>query len=602
MKHTIARAALALGLCTCVEPVFAVNYLTNPTDNANAIMAKKKLYTYLIGRRAASTNKMVEGQHLGGINQVYNWDVPDSFYGTFDYDRYDIDGKYPGLVGSRYDDKDKEVEKVQSSGYYILDAAICSAINQKLIEVWNDAQAIIHITATPPNPWDRDKGRYPDDSPNQSIGQLLHTASPSGVDLAAKNVFWEDIDIIAGGLLELQAAGIPVVFRPFAEFNMPSKYYWMDQTSTDFKALWADVYDRLVNYHGLHNLLFCWEAWVLNRDADSSDIANWYPPDSQVDLVGGSYYFVYTKTYVDGSGVFRLPAYDGDANQYDDDVHAFLISKNRPFAATQWGLVQNADQGQPGYPDANGFYGDHDFTLAFMDFCPDTSFVYYWNQYQAVDKQRHWSEFVADSVVATVDELPGFSMMTFTSLGGEDGWILELNSSVGTGGWTNSNDSNYPLKVGDDTGKKQVKSIVSFNTAALPDDADVTVATLKLKRKSLAANAYGLGALKVDIKTGNFYGDVALTVEDFSNATGQAPANVVDIVAGGMSAPANDGDFSTGSLNPNGRAAIKLNGRTQFRMYFSTDSNNDGVADYLTLYSGDDTTTANRPLLEVTYR
>ena len=43
-------------------------------------------------------------------------------------------------------------------------------------------------------------------------------------------------------------------------------------------------------------------------------------------------------------------------------------------------------------------------------------------------------------------------------------------------------------------------------------------------------------------------------------------------------------------------------GSTQLRVYFNLDDNDDLGTDYLGYYSGDNTTTANRPQLVVTYQ
>jgi hypothetical protein len=46
---------------------------------------------------------------------------------------------------------------------------------------------------------------------------------------------------------------------------------------------------------------------------------------------------------------------------------------------------------------------------------------------------------------------------------------------------------------------------------------------------------------------------------------------------------------------------INKTGRTQFRLRFATDDNNDGGADYIRFYSGNDATVSYRPTLVVEY-
>ncbi len=69
-----------------------------------------------------------------------------------------------------------------------------------------------------------------------------------------------------------------------------------------------------------------------------------------------------------------------------------------------------------------------------------------------------------------------------------------------------------------------------------------------------------------------------------------------------IAAAANNGDWSTGSLNTAGLAAINKTGTTQLRIYFNLDDDNDRIADYIGYYSGDNGAAANRPQLMVTYQ
>ncbi len=184
---------------------------------------------------------------------------------------------------------------------------------------------------------------------------------------------------------------------------------------------------------------------------------------------------------------------------------------------------------------------------------------------------------------------------TFIGEGANDGWVLESGETTNVGGSTNSTDtSTGALKIGDDTGKKQYKAIVSFDTYGLPDTATITAATLKIKRGTSSNTPSALGTIWADINTYGLGGDPALQNNDF-----QAGCSVSQ--AAQMSYPSSNGTVSSGSLNQAGRNAICLDGRTQFRIYFNTDDNNDSKADYLGFYSGENGTSANRPVLEITY-
>jgi hypothetical protein len=98
----------------------------------------------------------------------------------------------------------------------------------------------------------------------------------------------------------------------------------------------------------------------------------------------------------------------------------------------------------------------------------------------------------------------------------------------------------------------------------------------------------------VDIHKTGFGGDVAFAAGDF-----QAAATATGVAT--MSNPAADLDWSTGSLNAAGLAAINKLGTTQLRVYFTLDDDDDNTADYVGFYAADNTTAANRPQLVVTY-
>ncbi len=91
-----------------------------------------------------------------------------------------------------------------------------------------------------------------------------------------------DIDVIAVQLKKLQAADIPVLWRPLHE--APGTWFWWGaKGSGPFKELWQIMYNRLTNHHQLHNLI-----WVY-AGTDSLDPA-WYPGDQYVDIVGEDIY------------------------------------------------------------------------------------------------------------------------------------------------------------------------------------------------------------------------------------------------------------------------------------------------------------------------
>ncbi len=150
------------------------------------------------------------------------------------------------------------------------------------------------------------------------------------------------------------------------------------------------------------------------------------------------------------------------------------------------------------------------------------------------------------------------------------------------------------FRLGDDAADKQYRSILSFDTSSLPDNAVITKVTLKIKYQgTVGTNPFTThSALYVDIRRDAFSGNNALQPSDFEAA---ANKNIVGIIP---NAPAS-GWYSriwTSSIFP----YINKAGLTQFRLRFQKDDNNDNGADYLNLFSGNSATTS-RPQLIVTY-
>ena len=92
-----------------------------------------------------------------------------------------------------------------------------------------------------------------------------------------------DIDVIAGYLKQFKDANIPVIWRPLHE-AAGGWFWWGAKGAEPYKALWKLLFDRLVNHHGLTNLIW---VWTTNADDDA---VNWYPGDAYVDVLGMDIY------------------------------------------------------------------------------------------------------------------------------------------------------------------------------------------------------------------------------------------------------------------------------------------------------------------------
>lgn len=92
-----------------------------------------------------------------------------------------------------------------------------------------------------------------------------------------------DLDVVAEQLKLLQAAHVPVLWRPLHEAN--GRWFWWGAAGPDAcKKLWRLMFERFTTHHGLTNLI-----WVFSPGA-SIDLADWYPGDAYVDLIGQDHY------------------------------------------------------------------------------------------------------------------------------------------------------------------------------------------------------------------------------------------------------------------------------------------------------------------------
>jgi len=219
---------------------------------------------------------------------------------------------------------------------------------------------------------------------------------------------------------------------------------------------------------------------------------------------------------------------------------------------------------------------------------------YYW-QVKAINSfgeteadDNQWFMFTTGSIVVETE--------IFGSNGADDGWILESTEISGVGGTLNKNSTT--LRVGDDAANKQYRSVLSFDTPALPEGAVITSVTLKFKYQgktgTLPFSTHG--KLLADMCKGPFRGNPALQLNDFN---GGCPSGFYKAKALLYTNTPADNWYSQ-SLLPEDFQFINLGGVTQFRLRFATDDNNDRGADFLKLYSGN-ADVANHPQLVIEY-
>ena len=89
-------------------------------------------------------------------------------------------------------------------------------------------------------------------------------------------------DQAAKALQELRDADIPVLWRPFHEFD--GKWFWWGKGGKEnFIRLWQLMYDKFTQDYELNNLI-----WVLGYSGEVR--SGWYPGDEYVDMIGSDTY------------------------------------------------------------------------------------------------------------------------------------------------------------------------------------------------------------------------------------------------------------------------------------------------------------------------
>ncbi|MGA2741320.1 MAG: glycosyl hydrolase [Bryobacteraceae bacterium] len=84
------------------------------------------------------------------------------------------------------------------------------------------------------------------------------------------------VDAAAGYLKQLQEAGIPFLWRPYPQSN-GDKFWWAGH-KRESAALYRQLFDRLVYYHKLRNLIWVWNAGAPGFGPDSpGQYADYFP-------------------------------------------------------------------------------------------------------------------------------------------------------------------------------------------------------------------------------------------------------------------------------------------------------------------------------------
>ena len=239
-------ATMTVAGCDKAAPNEVECHLSNP----NATRQANLLYNYI---REVNTHQVISGQ------QESTWmDSPDY---EMDY-IYEHTGKYPAIRGLDFinDDFDGVVERAKAWAALGGIVTICWHTSPNLDGGYEDCQ----------------NGRL-----TMEEWDLL-TTDGTPQNLAYK----QGLDKAGRALMELQEAGIPVLWRPYHEFN-GWWFWWGKQGGDNFRKLWIMTYEYMTYELQLNNLI-----WVLGFSYTGLMMEDFYPGEEYYDIIGADSYYV----------------------------------------------------------------------------------------------------------------------------------------------------------------------------------------------------------------------------------------------------------------------------------------------------------------------
>lgn len=173
-----------------------------------------------------------------------------------------------------------------------------------------------------------------------------------------------DIDYTAGLFKSLQTANVPILWRPLHE--AAGGWFWWGTDGPSCKALWRLMYDRMVNHHGIKNLI-----WVWTHQANDD---SFYPGDDVVDIVG--------------SDIYKTGDHSSQSIEFNN-LNSLYGGKK---------MITLSECGS--FPDVDNLIADGAGWSWFMTWYGDFTES---STYNSLDL---WKKMVASSYVITLDEMP----------------------------------------------------------------------------------------------------------------------------------------------------------------------------------------------------
>ncbi len=368
---SLRRITLAClcGLLACLASHAAAS-APAPADS-NLSERGRTILSYFQQLDSSTEFKIVSGQFCS-YGPDARMEAPDKIF--------QATGKWPALLGVDYMSfKAKEIETVTP--------------NKILIDHWRAGglcSVSVHLN-----------------NPARAEGGGLNDKGVAIADLLAPNTaihehWMRQLDNIAAGLQELQAAGVVVLWRPFHEMN-GNWFWWGAQKPAAFVKVWQHMFNYFTQTKGLHNLI-----WVYSPN-HGKQVADFFPGQNYADLVG-------------------LDAYTDNIDPEHIKGYAELLALKKPFGFTEYG--------PHGASDPTGDFDFRRFTAGLMKNFPRTRFFLSWDVKWNPAENKFAREFYTDPRVITRTDLPteltggeyaksieAWHAERTTSLTKPDGWL-----------------------------------------------------------------------------------------------------------------------------------------------------------------------------------
>jgi mannan endo-1,4-beta-mannosidase len=196
---------------------------------------------------------------------------------------YDLTGKFPAIFGQDFgfsggEDKDSVAGRP-------------SMIEEAIRQYRNGA--VIALTWHAVRPTDDEPVTFRDSVQGHLTDYEWKELLTPGTDIY--NRWTEQVDVIAGYLQQLQAAQVPVLFRPYHEMN--GNWFWWGGRPGEHgsSALYRQLYDRFVNVHHLSNLVWVWN--VNSPGGNAGAIDSYYPGAKYADVITMDIYGKFEQSY-----------------------------------------------------------------------------------------------------------------------------------------------------------------------------------------------------------------------------------------------------------------------------------------------------------------